>query len=70
MNLMYIIIGIQPYELLDAQQLNILTATILHFGSINVDENAKQGQEKEALLLVQSLGHAALVFVNKKLVGW
>nr|AYP70305.1 beta-galactosidase 2 [Actinidia deliciosa] len=38
--------------------------------SINVDDNAKQGQEKEALLLVQSLGHAALVFVNKKLVGF
>ncbi|KAK9268044.1 hypothetical protein L1049_010483 [Liquidambar formosana] len=32
--------------------------------SINVDE------KKEALLLIESLGHAALVFLNKKLVGF
>lgn len=27
------------------------------------------GEEKEAVLNIESLGHAALVFVNKKLVG-
>ncbi|KAI8525419.1 hypothetical protein RHMOL_Rhmol13G0229200 [Rhododendron molle] len=35
--------------------------------SINVNENNKVVQEKEALLIVESLGHAALVFVNKRL---
>ncbi|XP_058199429.1 beta-galactosidase 6-like isoform X2 [Rhododendron vialii] len=38
--------------------------------SINVNENNKVVQEKEALLIVESLGHAALVFVNKRLVGF
>lgn len=37
--------------------------------SIKVNENNTEGQQKEALLLVESLGHAALVFVNKRLVG-
>ncbi|KAK2969871.1 hypothetical protein RJ640_030180, partial [Escallonia rubra] len=38
--------------------------------SINVDENMKHGRESEGILLIESLGHAALVFVNKKLVGF
>ncbi|KAF7120769.1 hypothetical protein RHSIM_Rhsim13G0174300 [Rhododendron simsii] len=38
--------------------------------SIDVNENNKVVQEKEALLIVESLGHAALVFVNKRLVGF
>ncbi|XP_052201192.1 beta-galactosidase 6-like isoform X2 [Diospyros lotus] len=38
--------------------------------SINVNKSTSQGQEKEAFLVVESLGHAALVFVNKRLVGF
>lgn len=34
-----------------------------------MNENNKVVQEKEALLIIESLGHAALVFVNKRLVG-
>ena len=40
-----------------------------HVGSINVKESIVPGQEKEAFLHIGSLGHAALVFVNKRLVG-
>ena len=40
-----------------------------HVGSINVQESIVPGQEKEAFLHIGSLGHAALVFVNKRLVG-
>lgn len=36
--------------------------------SINMNENAKLGQD--VFLLIESLGHAALVFVNKKVVGF
>ncbi|XP_047309038.1 beta-galactosidase 8-like isoform X2 [Impatiens glandulifera] len=38
--------------------------------SINVDENSKVDKETKAFLLIQSLGHAGLVFVNKKLIGF
>ncbi|XP_034698221.1 beta-galactosidase 8-like isoform X2 [Vitis riparia] len=38
--------------------------------SINVKESIVPGQEKEAFLHIGSLGHAALVFVNKRLVGF
>ncbi|KAL2475471.1 Beta-galactosidase 8 [Abeliophyllum distichum] len=38
--------------------------------SINVDEKIKQHETKELGLLIGSLGHAALVFVNKRLVGF
>lgn len=34
-----------------------------HFCSIEADE------KKDAFLLIQSLGHAALVFLNKKVLG-
>lgn len=36
-----------------------------NFGSINVNE-----EEKEVFLHVGSLGHAALLFVNKRLEGY
>lgn len=50
--------------------LDILIADIfVCIDSINVNENNEVVQEKEALLIVESLGHAALVFVNKRLVG-
>ncbi|XP_010316701.1 beta-galactosidase 6-like isoform X3 [Solanum lycopersicum] len=38
--------------------------------SINVEENIKKRKAKELQLMVGSLGHAALVFVNKKPVGF
>ncbi|XAR66402.1 Beta-galactosidase [Bertholletia excelsa] len=38
--------------------------------TINVNENIKQGQENQVFLVIESLGHAALVFVNKRLVGF
>ena len=40
-----------------------------HVGSINVKASTVPGQEKDPILHIGSLGHAALVFVNKKLVG-
>lgn len=40
-----------------------------HTGSINVNENIVPGQGKELFLHIESLGHAALVFVNKKPIG-
>jgi len=36
-----------------------------HVGSLNVEA----GHDKEHILNIDSLGHAALVFVNKKVVG-
>lgn len=39
------------------------------YGSINIDANIEQNQTKEVGLLIGSLGHAALLFVNKRLVG-
>lgn len=41
----------------------------LIFGSVNVTDDDKYGETLEALLVIESLGHAALVFVNKKPVG-
>ncbi|KAA8515324.1 hypothetical protein F0562_018445 [Nyssa sinensis] len=38
--------------------------------SINVNEDNKLGQAEEVFLVIASLGHAALVFVNKRLVGF
>ncbi|KAG8385614.1 hypothetical protein BUALT_Bualt03G0063400 [Buddleja alternifolia] len=38
--------------------------------SINMDEKIEQNQTKEVGLLIGSLGHAALLFVNKQLVGF
>ncbi|KAI4368179.1 hypothetical protein MLD38_016766 [Melastoma candidum] len=38
--------------------------------SINMDEKMESGQSKQALLQLQSLGHAAVVFVNKERVGF
>ncbi|XP_019170092.1 PREDICTED: beta-galactosidase 8-like isoform X1 [Ipomoea nil] len=38
--------------------------------SINVDQNNERGKTKEVELTISSLGHAALVFVNKKLIGF
>ncbi|XP_038689515.1 beta-galactosidase 6-like isoform X2 [Tripterygium wilfordii] len=38
--------------------------------SINVEENIMPGQEKEVLLNIDSLGHAALIFVNKELLAF
>ncbi|GMY37244.1 beta-galactosidase 8-like [Fagus crenata] len=38
--------------------------------SINVKEDIMPGKEKELLLQIESLGHAALVFVNKRLQGF
>ncbi|KAK4361057.1 hypothetical protein RND71_020009 [Anisodus tanguticus] len=38
--------------------------------SINVEENIKKRKAKELQLIIGSLGHAALVFVNKKPVGF
>ncbi|KAM1108418.1 hypothetical protein PS1_005026 [Malus domestica] len=38
--------------------------------SINVNENIITRQEEELFLHIESLGHAALVFVNKRLVGF
>ncbi|CAK9156165.1 unnamed protein product [Ilex paraguariensis] len=38
--------------------------------SINVNDNSNHLQAKEAVLVIESLGHAALVFVNKILVGF
>ncbi|XP_062013258.1 beta-galactosidase 8-like [Rosa rugosa] len=38
--------------------------------SINVNENIAPGQGKELFLNIESLGHAALVFVNKKPIGF
>ncbi|ONI10286.1 hypothetical protein PRUPE_4G038600 [Prunus persica] len=38
--------------------------------SINVKENNIPGQAKELFLHIESLGHAALAFVNKRLVGF
>nr|GMD10229.1 beta-galactosidase 8-like isoform X2 [Ipomoea batatas] len=39
--------------------------------SINVDQNiTERGKTKEAELTISSLGHAALVYVNKKLIGF
>ncbi|KAK6124416.1 hypothetical protein DH2020_041836 [Rehmannia glutinosa] len=38
--------------------------------SINMDTKIKQNQTKEVGLLIGSLGHAALLFVNKKLAGF
>ncbi|XP_016511915.1 beta-galactosidase 6-like [Nicotiana tabacum] len=38
--------------------------------SINVEENTKKRKTKELQLIIGSLGHAALVFVNKKPVGF
>ncbi|XP_030528805.1 beta-galactosidase 6-like isoform X2 [Rhodamnia argentea] len=38
--------------------------------SIYVDENGASNEEKEGLLLLVSLGHAALVFINKQVVGF
>ncbi|KAM7506125.1 hypothetical protein LguiB_005029 [Lonicera macranthoides] len=38
--------------------------------SIIMNENITNGQGKEAFLVISSLGHAALVYVNKKLVGF
>ncbi|KAI5656979.1 hypothetical protein M9H77_25772 [Catharanthus roseus] len=37
---------------------------------INVEVDLKNGQGKEVGLLISSLGHAALLFVNKRLVGF
>lgn len=34
-----------------------------------MNENITNGQGKEAFLVISSMGHAALVYVNKKLVG-
>jgi len=43
---------------------------MLHYsGSINVEEDIMPGKEKDYLLHIESLGHAALVFVNKRLQG-
>lgn len=50
--------------------LQTLTCSCYHIiGSVNVNEEAKHGESLEALLVIESLGHAALVFVNKKPVG-
>lgn len=38
--------------------------------SFNVTENIEGGQSKEVALFIESLGHAALVFMNKQLVGF
>ncbi|KAK4347099.1 hypothetical protein RND71_033438 [Anisodus tanguticus] len=38
--------------------------------SINVEENIKKRKAKELQLIIGSLGHAALVFVNKKPMGF
>ncbi|XP_059635184.1 beta-galactosidase 6-like, partial [Cornus florida] len=38
--------------------------------SINVNENIKLGLAEEVYLVIESLGHAALVFLNKRLVGF
>uniref|UniRef100_A0A7N2LSV3 Beta-galactosidase n=1 Tax=Quercus lobata TaxID=97700 RepID=A0A7N2LSV3_QUELO len=38
--------------------------------SINVEEDIMPGKEKDYLLHIESLGHAALVFVNKRLQGF
>ncbi|WMV16098.1 hypothetical protein MTR67_009483 [Solanum verrucosum] len=38
--------------------------------SINVEENIKKRKARELQLIIGSLGHAALVFVNKKPVGF
>ncbi|KAL9146475.1 hypothetical protein ABFS82_13G112700 [Erythranthe guttata] len=38
--------------------------------SINMDEKIGQNETKEVGLFVGSLGHAALIFVNKRLVGF
>ena len=41
-----------------------------HFSdSINLDEELSTNEKKEVLLHVQSLGHAALLFINKELAG-
>lgn len=42
---------------------------IVFFCSIIMNENITNGQGKEAFLVISSMGHAALVYVNKKLVG-
>ncbi|OVA13906.1 D-galactoside/L-rhamnose binding SUEL lectin domain [Macleaya cordata] len=38
--------------------------------SINVDEKLVPAAEKEVFLYIESLGHAALVFINEKIVGF
>ncbi|XP_074329334.1 beta-galactosidase 6-like [Apium graveolens] len=38
--------------------------------SVNVTEDARHGETLEALLVIESLGHAALAFVNKKPIGF
>jgi hypothetical protein len=43
----------------------LLRALLHHIGSLYVEA----GQDKEHLLNIESLGHAALVFVNKRFVG-
>lgn len=48
---------------------NISRLLFLFLASINVEENTKKRKAKELQLIIGSLGHAALVFVNKKPVG-
>lgn len=48
---------------------SILSSDVSCIDSINVTENIEGGQSKEVALFIESLGHAALVFVNKQLVG-
>ncbi|KAL5730081.1 hypothetical protein ACHQM5_002952 [Ranunculus cassubicifolius] len=38
--------------------------------SINIDEKLKPGEMKEVLLSIESLGHAALIYINKEVVGF
>lgn len=49
-------------------ELAMVLCISLH-GSIDVDANNKQNQTKEVGLLIGSLGHAALLFLNNQLVG-
>lgn len=49
-------------------ELAIILCITLH-GSIDVDADIKQNQTKEVGLLIGSLGHAALLFVNNRVVG-
>lgn len=44
---------------------HLLRDLLHHFGSLYVEA----GQDKEQFLNIESLGHAALVFVNKRFVG-
>ncbi|KAL3820568.1 hypothetical protein ACJIZ3_006481 [Penstemon smallii] len=55
------------------EQINITKDTsdfLWYTTSINVNEKIKKNQTKEAGLLIGSLGHASLLFVNERLVGF